>query len=107
MSDDGGRFTVVLLPSGLTYEARAGVAILRSAREAGLILPSSCRNGTCRTCICRMTSGRVRYGVEWPGLSADEKAEGYILPCVALPESALVLEGVKAVDLRIAGHGAA
>jgi len=103
MSDAGGRFTVALGPSGPRYEARAGVAILQSAREAGLILASSCRNGTCRTCICRLASGRVRYAIEWPGLSADEKADGFILPCVALPESALVLEAVKVVDLRPPG----
>ncbi|MEP7101748.1 MAG: 2Fe-2S iron-sulfur cluster-binding protein [Burkholderiales bacterium] len=102
MSDASDRFTVVLESSGLAYEARADVAILQSAREAGLILSSSCRNGTCRSCICRMRSGRVRYLIEWPGLSADEKVEGFILPCVAIPESALVLESVKVVDLRLA-----
>ena len=90
------RFTVVVEPSGLRFDAPAGVPLLRAAREAGLTLPSSCRNGTCRACICRMTHGRVRYTVEWPGLSAEEKAEGLILPCVAIAESALVLEAPRA-----------
>jgi ferredoxin len=103
MSDATDRFTVEFVPSGLRYAARPDAAILQSAREAGLILPSSCRNGTCRSCICRMASGRVRYGIEWPGLSADEKAEGFILPCVALPESALVLEAARVLDLRTPG----
>lgn len=94
------RFTVVIEPSGRRFDAPAGVPLLRAAREAGLRLPSSCRNGTCRACICRLVSGRVRHAVEWPGLSADEKAEGFILPCVAIPESALVIEaaGVVALD---------
>lgn len=100
MSDADDRFTVALEPSGLAYEAQAGAPILQSARDAGLILASSCRNGTCRTCICRLASGRVRYAIEWPGLSAEEKVEGFILPCVAIPESALVLEAVKLVDQR-------
>ncbi len=103
MSDANDRFTVVFEPSGLAYEARAEVPILQSAREAGLVLPSSCRNGTCRACICRMSGGRVRYLIEWPGLSAEEKAEGFILPCVALPESPLALEAVKVVDSRHLG----
>jgi ferredoxin len=90
------RFVVVIEPSGRRFDAPAGVPLLQAAREAGLTLPSSCRNGTCRACICRMTHGRVRYAVEWPGLSAEEKAEGLILPCVAIAESALVLEAPRA-----------
>jgi hypothetical protein len=34
----------------------------------------------------------VRYLVEWPGLSFDEKREGYILPCVAVPQEDLVVD---------------
>jgi ferredoxin len=56
------------------------------------MLASSCRNGSCRACMTRLVQGRVRYQVEWPGLLAEEKAQGWILPCVACPESDLVLE---------------
>jgi ferredoxin len=66
--------------------------VLRAAEAAGIDLPSSCRNGTCRTCLCRLQSGSVRYLVEWPGLSPDEKRDGYILPCVAVALTDLVLE---------------
>jgi ferredoxin len=74
---------VRLEPSGLAFEAEAGTTLLKAAEAAGIELPSSCRNGTCRTCICRLVSGQVRHIVEWPGLSLDEKDEGWILPCVA------------------------
>jgi len=57
--------------------------VLRAAEAAGIDLPSSCRNGTCRACICLLTAGRVRHIIEWPGLSAEEKVEGWFLPCVA------------------------
>ena len=50
--------------------------------------------------MCRLVSGRVSYRIEWPGLSAEEKAEGFILPCVALPAGDLVLVAAKAIDLR-------
>ena len=33
----------------------------------------------------------MRYEIEWPGLSAEEKDEGYVLPCVAFPCSDVVL----------------
>jgi hypothetical protein len=44
-----------------------------------------------------MISGRVTYKIEWPGLSAEEKADGFILPCVACPESDVVIDVPRAV----------
>lgn len=79
------------LPEGLPFDAPADTPLLLSALQAGLLLDSSCRNGSCRTCIRRLASGRVNYRIEWPGLSAEEKDRGYILPCVAYPASDLAL----------------
>lgn len=84
-------FSIVIQPSGMTFEASASASLLATARNAGIDLPASCRNGTCRTCICTLVSGRIRYSIEWPGLSAEEKRDGYILPCVAIPESDIVI----------------
>lgn len=33
--------------------------------------------------MCRLVAGEVRYRIDWPGLSREEKAEGWVLPCVA------------------------
>ncbi|MDP3795881.1 MAG: 2Fe-2S iron-sulfur cluster-binding protein [Polaromonas sp.] len=79
-------------PAGPGFEARASLSLLQAAQLAGLEMASSCRNGTCRTCICGLTSGEVVYRIDWPGLSAEEKQEGFILPCVAYPASDVVLE---------------
>jgi ferredoxin len=62
------------------------------------MLPRSCRNGTCRECIAHLSHGRVRYRIEWPGLSADERSEGWVLPCVAVAETDLVLLQPRAVE---------
>ena len=83
-------------PGGFSFDIEAGRTLLQAADAGGIELPSSCRNGTCRTCICRLAAGKVRYLVEWPGLSFDEKREGYILPCVAVPD------GDVTVDQRLA-----
>lgn len=85
-------FLVDIQPGGLHFSADASSSLLAAAERAGIRMPSSCRNGTCRTCLCRVVSGQIRYGIEWPGVSADEKKEGYILPCVAYPLSALVID---------------
>ena len=84
-------FRFRLLEQGWAWEAPADETLLLSAQAAGIELPSSCRNGTCRACLCRLAEGSVRYRVEWPGLSLDEKEEGWTLPCVAEPLSDGVL----------------
>jgi ferredoxin len=72
-------------PLGQRIQVWPGQTLLQAAEAAGLALPSLCRNGTCRECMCHAPSGRVQYRVEWPGLLAEEKAQGWVLPCVALP----------------------
>jgi ferredoxin len=92
MPEPDAIYTVLIEPLGRTFEAPDSLTLLEAAAFAGLRLPRSCRNGTCRTCLCKMTAGSVRYQIEWPGVSAEEKAEGYILPCVAIAASDLVIE---------------
>jgi ferredoxin len=84
-------FTAQLAPGGRRFAAPAGQPLLLSAAQAGIEMPSSCRNGTCRACIRRLLEGSVSYRIEWPGVLPEEKAQGFILPCVAYPESDVVL----------------
>lgn len=83
--------TVRLEPSGLQYGVAGTDTLLEAAETGGVPWPSSCRNGTCRTCICRLISGTVTHTIEWPGLLPEEKTAGYVLPCVARPTSDVVL----------------
>ena len=88
-------FTARLAGGGTEFEAPASLPLLLAAEQAGVLLQdSSCRNGTCRTCLCRLVSGQVVYRIDWPGVSLDEKREGFILPCVAYPASDVVIEGI-------------
>jgi len=95
MQDEPGdvrEWTVTMGSGGPSFAAREDRPLLASAEAAGWELPSSCRNGTCRTCMQRMHSGQVRYRIEWPGVLAEERAQGWILPCVAHPAADIVLE---------------
>lgn len=83
-------------PGGLEFEASDSLVLLDAARAAHIALPNSCRNGTCRECMCQMKSGRVQYRIEWPGLTPEERAENYILPCVAVAQSNLVIIAPRA-----------
>jgi ferredoxin len=84
-------YRVTLLPHGQQFEARADESLLKAGLRALAPLRSSCRVGTCRTCLCRLESGTIAYEIEWPGLTREEKAEGLVLPCVARALSDVVL----------------
>ena len=61
-------FTAKLEPSGQQCDAWADQTLLDSIEMGGLNWPSSCRNGTCRTCLGTLTAGSVHYKIDWPGL---------------------------------------
>lgn len=79
-------------PLGAVMNVRPQESVLEAAARAGWQLPSSCRNGTCRACLCRLVTGAVRYRVDWPGLSDEERRVGWMLACVAVPVSDIVIE---------------
>ena len=91
--DGAPRVPVVRVePLGRSFESPPELTLLEAAAVAGIRLPRMCRNGTCRTCLCRVVSGEVSFTIEWPGLSREEKAEGYVLACVAVARTDLVLD---------------
>ena len=78
-------------PGGQTFEARKNQTLLDALEQGGLPWPSSCRSGSCRTCISTLVQGQVRYEMAWPGLSPEEITEGCVLPCAAYPVTDVVL----------------
>ncbi len=78
-------------PGGQQFDASTSQPLLLSLEQGGIDWPSSCRAGNCRTCICELTNGQVRYEVEPQGLSEEEKTQGFVLPCLAYPRSDLTL----------------
>lgn len=90
---------LTVLPGGWQLPVPAGHSLLQAAWAAGVRLPSACRNGSCRSCLARLDSGQIRYLMEWPGLLAEEKAAGWILPCVACADTDLVVTAPGASSL--------
>lgn len=80
--------------TGETFEARSDQSLFASMQLAGIEWPVSCRNGTCRTCMGQILVGQVAHDIPWPGLSAEEKATGHCLPCIARPLSHIVITKV-------------
>ncbi|MFZ6742230.1 2Fe-2S iron-sulfur cluster-binding protein [Undibacterium sp. JH2W] len=92
-------WTLTVQPQSWSCDAVEGLSLLEAALLEGIRMPNSCRNGTCRTCMCQMLAGEIRYQIAWPGLSLEEKQEGWILPCVAQACSDVVLDVPAAVKV--------
>src|SRR5690625_4050800 len=87
------RYTVKVLPSEQTFTVKPEQTVLDAALDAGIVLPYSCRSGTCSTCKGRVVSGTYDAGSAPEHiLEADELAQGYTLLCQARPDSDLVVE---------------
>jgi len=70
--------------SGRVCGVPPGKTLLEVAEMCGVQIPAGCRQGRCGTCITKLLQGDVHMDSE-EGLEAGEKAEGYILMCVARP----------------------
>jgi ferredoxin len=93
-------YAVTLLPTEWRFETSQDEALVAAAARAGIGLPASCRNGTCRTCMCFLIEGEIAYPGGRPGLTAEEMEEGWILPCVGRALTDLRIEVPDAVPLE-------
>ncbi len=84
-------FQVEFVDLGRTIEVPADRPILETAEDRGLDLPYQCRMGICGVCSAlRVEDGEVEQH-DGMFLSDSEKAEGYVLTCIAKPRSDLKL----------------
>jgi ferredoxin-NADP reductase len=74
--------TIVFQASDIRAPAPVDATILDVADAAGIVIDNACRSGTCASCRVKLLSGHVRMAVE-DALTAQDKAEGYILACQA------------------------
>jgi ferredoxin len=91
------RPVLTVQPLGWCVRVAPGQSLVEAARAAGVRLRSSCRNGTCRACLCRLVAGEVAYRVEWPGITVEERLGGWVLPCVAVPRGDVAIDAAADV----------
>ena len=83
---------------GAAFEVDARRPLLDTLREQGVDLPYGCKYGGCITCAAKLIDGRVDQRRQ-TALNNRQIAQGYVLLCVARPETDLTLEiGVESHD---------
>ena len=64
--------------------------ILDAAEKAGIEIESSCRAGTCGTCVAKLLKGEVAYEEDYDAVAGLEP--GYILTCCSQPVGSVVID---------------
>jgi CDP-4-dehydro-6-deoxyglucose reductase len=86
-------YTIKLLPSGHTFQAKGSQTILEAAIDAGVHLPYGCRNGACGACKGKVLEGRVHLEDYQSAIfSEEENKNGMTLFCRAIATENLTIE---------------
>ncbi|MRD46200.1 CDP-6-deoxy-delta-3,4-glucoseen reductase [Caenimonas koreensis] len=94
-----GPFNITVQPSGRSFTAETGEAILQAAIRQGVGMPYGCKDGACGSCKCKKLEGTVVHGPhQTKALSPEEEAAGYILTCCGVPQTDVLLESRQVTD---------
>ena len=94
-----GRFTITLAnQGGQSFEVDGDEPLLDTLEEHGVSLPYGCRYGGCISCAAKLLDGEVDQS-EGVALNGRQMYDGYVLLCVARPQSDCTLDvGVESHD---------
>ena len=101
------QFQVRLAGGDRSFIVNSGESILSAALRQGVMLPYSCKNGTCGSCKGQVLQGEVHYPFHPPlALERSDLAEGFALMCQAEPIENLVIsvreiEAVRDIEVRL------
>lgn len=83
--------TAHFLTSQKTATMTADETVLEAAEAVDIDIENSCRAGSCGSCMVKLVSGNVEMDVD-DGLEEEDKVQGYILACQAIPSTDIEVE---------------
>lgn len=83
-------YLVTLTPAQLSFAVQENETILAAALRSGIDFPHRCRQGVCTSCVCKLTSGEVRYQAPQLLTETDQQQQ-FAYCCLAYPCTDLVL----------------
>ena len=84
------QYEITFSATGRSITTSGSQTLLEMAEAEGIGIPSSCRSGVCQACRTRVADGDV--DCQSSVLDPDDRAAGFILPCVSWAQSDCVLE---------------
>lgn len=92
-------FTITLANrGGQSFAVDGNKPLLETLEDCGVSLPYGCRYGGCISCAAKLLRGDVDQS-EGVALNGRQLADGYVLLCVARPQSDCTLDvGVESHD---------
>ena len=92
VGEEQTKVLLVKLSNGREFATTPGDSLVEAAISAGITLPHSCKTGRCSTCKCKVLQGETTALQTETGLTAAEKAEGWVLSCVLSAQTDVTLE---------------
>lgn len=82
----------ITLKNGKSFTCDSNTTVFEAAKSNGILLEHSCLNARCRSCNVKVISGITEDKLDDLVLTAEEKSQGYVLSCIAIPKSDLELD---------------
>jgi len=76
----------ITLKNGKSFTCDSNTTVFESAKSNGIILEHSCLKARCRSCNVKVISGETEDKSDDLVLTAEEKSQGYVLSCNAIPK---------------------
>ncbi|TJY64694.1 2Fe-2S iron-sulfur cluster binding domain-containing protein [Sinimarinibacterium sp. CAU 1509] len=92
-------YRVYLSDRPQSFTVEPDETILQAGLRQHLALPFGCQSGGCASCRVRLLDGNVAHRLPPPALSTAEIDAGYILMCLAQPQSDLRIDLHQPADL--------
>ena len=89
-TEEAGAFRVMIASSGQVIDVGADQSVIAALRAHGIVIPTSCEQGVCGTCVTRVLEGVPDHRDRFFS-AAEQAANDQFLPCCSRAKSPLLV----------------